>query len=229
MTRKQSTRADFYLSLLKITILIGGSVTVVEVPNTDRANGAHIGAILMWLPPHVRPSSFSIKELYKSGFLGLMMPGRYGLGGFYNVQMVFESNVHSMFAKTLKDMPPNGYKECDCGFVQMLASNPAHAGKGYASKILAYKMEQHFREYPDRPVILDTTTMQGIRAYERLGFDLLAQTAVNTGTDAFGIKLKSKADEATRQRAKEVCVQSVMIKTPPPLPGHESQHILARD
>ena len=124
---------------------------------------------------------------------------------------VFEANVKTMFKESLT---PRGINDHDCGFVQMLAANPAYAGKAYASSLLKYQMEQHFLQIRDTPVVLDTTTEQGIKAYTRLGFELLAEKPVNTGTDAKGFRLKANADEAAREAARKICVQRVMIKMP---------------
>ena len=96
----------------------------------------------------------------------------------------------------------------------MIASNPEYAGKGYASKFLKYQMDQHFAQHPDKPVILDATTQQGIRAYEKLGFKLLAETPVTTDTDENGFRLKNPVTEEVRQRSKDTCIQRVMAKLP---------------
>jgi len=216
MSKLQTSRVKFYRSLIRLTRLIGGSVMVAEVSSSGTADSVdkHFGAILLWLPPFKRLSDIDIITMWRSGMLSLMPPWHYGVKGFYRVMMVFESNVHSMFSKTLPKLPPKGYKEQECGFVQMIASNPDYAGKGYASKLLKYQMDQHFAQHPDKPVILDTTTHQGIRAYERLGFKLLAETPVTTDTDEMGIRLKNPVREEVRQRSKDTCIQRVMAKLP---------------
>lgn len=221
MSRRQGTRVHFYRSMINLVSIWGGLVLVAEVPGSGSANGINIGAIMMWLPPNVREGTFGMFQIWQSGLLSLLAPWRYGITGFYRITAVFETNVKSMFEKTLKDVRPSGYNEEECGFVQMIASNPAHAGKGYASALLKHQMEEHFTQFPDKPVILDTTTKQGLNAYERLGFELLAQTPVDTGTDAGGIRLKVNADESARKLAKETCVQRVMIKVPPGAPSAE--------
>lgn len=221
MSRDQASRVHFYRSVINLVSLWGGQILVAEVPGSGTANGVNIGAIMMWLPPHVREGTFGVFHILRSGFLSLTLPWRYGLTGAYRITSVFEAHVKSMFEKTLKDIPPSGYQEEECGFVQMIAANPAHAGKGYASALLKHQIDQHFVQFPDKPVILDTTTQQGLRAYLKLGFELLAETPVNTGTDAGGIRLKANADEATRRLAKETCIQRIMIKVPPGAPPAE--------
>ncbi|KIW31178.1 uncharacterized protein PV07_02846 [Cladophialophora immunda] len=223
MNSLQKTRVRFYRSLIKVTRLLGGLVLVAEVNASDDGTATtttttttqpDIGAILLWLPPKKRMGAFDLLKLWQAGFLGLMLPWHYGLTGFYRIQFVFEENIHKMWTRTLPDLPPRGIKEEDCAFVQMIASNPKYAGKRYASALLAHQIEQHFAEFPDRPVILDTTTAQGIRAYERLSFKLLAEVPVDSGTDAKGMKLKPNASEEIKKEAKEVCIQRVMARLP---------------
>ncbi|KIX07326.1 uncharacterized protein Z518_01979 [Rhinocladiella mackenziei CBS 650.93] len=216
MTRHQNSRIRFYRSLIRLVRLLDGPVMVAEVSASENANDTakEIGAVLLWLPPSKRLGPFDVLKLWQSGLLSLTLPWHYGPTGLYRIEMVFESNIQSMWAKTLPDLPPNGWKEQDCGFVQMLASNPKYAGKRFASALLKDQIEQHFAQYPDRPVILDTTTLQGIRAYEKLGFKLLSETPVNTKTDAKGIRLKADASEEVKRQARETCIQRVMVKLP---------------
>jgi hypothetical protein len=136
----------------------------------------------------------------------------YGLKSIYRVQAIFEANVEQMFASTVK--PKSGFQSANCGYVQMLASNPKYAGKGYASALLKWKCEQHFENFKGVPVILDTTTEQGMRVYVRLGFELLDEKKVATGTDARGITLKTDAEESVKEEAARICIQRVMIRMP---------------
>lgn len=216
MTRQQAARVAFYRALIELVHILRGQILVAEVSTSMEAPpGDNIAAILLWLPPNKRLGALDIATLWRSGFIPLMVPWRYGVTGFHRIDVVYEANVKSMFAKTLKAVPPNGYREHDCGFVQMVAINPSHAGKGYAATLLKYQIDRHFQEYPDRPVVLDTTTTNAIKVYEKLGFRLLAETPVDTGTDAGGFPLSPNADEATKKLARETCVQRVMLLLPP--------------
>lgn len=218
MTGVQKSRVRFYRSVIRLTRLIGGLVLVVEAPsssdNGEATTGTDFGAVLLWMPPSKRLGAYDIVTIARSGLLGLMLPWHYGLTGLYRVQIVFESNVQSMLAETLPGLPPHGFREDECAFVQMLVANPNHAGKGYASKLLDYQIDQHFAQYPDRPVALDSTTAPAIRAYERLGFKLLGQRPLKTDTDENGIRLKGPVDEQAKQRIKDTCVQRVLAKLP---------------
>jgi len=176
----------------------------------DTPEAKDIGAILLWLPPKKRviiPSS--IPKLYSSGFLSALKS--YGLKSTYRIQGVFEANVEAMFNTTVR---ARGFEPSECGFVQMLARNPKFDRRGYASDLLKWRCARHFEEFEGTPVILDTTTEQGIRAYVRLGFEQLDETKVVTGTDARGIILKKDVEESVKEEAARVCVQRVMILMP---------------
>jgi GNAT superfamily N-acetyltransferase len=214
LTRRPKDRVKFYRALIKLTRLADGTVNVATIAATNE-----IAAILLWLPPNKRNGT-DVRTLYRSGFLSLILPWKYGLRGLHRIDTVFEGNIKKMFSETLpKENSQLGrsasIKEVDCAFVQMLASNQAFAGKRYGSALFAHQLEQHFKEFPDRPVLLDTTTDQGIRAYEKLGFRILARTPVDTGTDESGFKLRKNATDEVRKKGRETCVQSVMIKLPP--------------
>lgn len=188
------------------------------VERTDDGNhmsAPAYGAILLWLPPYKHATT--LPALFKSGFLKLAIRD-YGLMSFYRVLSVFEGNIEKMHKQA-------GIDSASCGFVQMLASNDAYRGKGYASQLLAWQIDQYQQAHSkevlgcgDRlssgNVVLDTTTDQGIRAYERLGFDLIGQRRVKTSTDSSGVNLRNQDCDFVnrREQAKRVCVQSVMIK-----------------
>ena len=207
-TSLQKARVQFYLSLVKATRLAGGSITLAIAPDPP-ADACPIAAILMWLPPKARWGPFDFKVVWGSSFTGAFQ--KLGFKGFYRANFVFEANVEAMFATTDKQF---GVNAKDCGFVQMVATNPPYAGKGYASALLARQIGLHEAEFPSVPTILDTTTEQGIRAYERLGFKTFGEKKVNTGTDKEGIRLKKGASKEVMDEAEKVCIQRVMIKIP---------------
>jgi GNAT superfamily N-acetyltransferase len=197
-----------------MTRLLGGDVIVAEVDETK-----DFGAILLWLPPHKRLGSLDFVTLWRSGLLGMMLPWHYGLTGVYRIEVTFEGKANDMFAEALPNLPPKGFKQEECGYVQMLASNPKYAGKRYASQLLRHQLHQvHFAQYPDRPVILDTSTAQAVRAYEGLGFTLLGQRSVPTDSDERGIRLPAGGaaalSEEARQRIKETCIIRAMARLP---------------
>jgi GNAT superfamily N-acetyltransferase len=214
LTPLQASRKQFYLSLIKLTRLHGGDISVNMVPHSDDDSSEDYGAIILWLPPGKQGGSIltELPLLYRAGFLNLTFPWRYGPGAFHRIEGIYEANIRAMFESTLT---PRHIDPKACGFVQMVAANPKYAGNGYASKLMQWRIEAHLREFPDRPVILDTSTEQGVRTYVKMGFELLDQMSVETGTDALGIKLKKHADDGVKEEARRICVQRVMLKIPP--------------
>ncbi|KAJ8101761.1 hypothetical protein POJ06DRAFT_70449 [Lipomyces tetrasporus] len=86
-------------------------------------------------------------------------------------------------------LSPLGYKKDGCSFVLLIATDPEFSGNGYGAQLLQWQIERHRREFPGVPVVLDTTTAQAQRVYEKLGFRYLESRTVQTGTDSNGIKL----------------------------------------
>ncbi len=221
MTSTQKSRVRFYRSVIRMTRLLGGDVMVAEVDDNEAdSSSKDFGAILLWLPPGKRLGAFDVVNLWRSGLLGTVLPWHYGLTGLYRIEVTFEGKANAMFAEALPKLPPHGFKQEECGYVQMLASNPKYAGRRYASQLLKHQLHQvHFPQYPDRPVILDTSTAQAQRAYEGLGFRLLGQRSVPTDADERGIRLPkggsaAALSEEARQRIKETCIIRAMARLP---------------
>jgi GNAT superfamily N-acetyltransferase len=221
--------------LIKLTRLNKGDVCVSTIPrsinqthNTPESEIAEsevtgqedITAVLLWLHPTTQATSFlgNLLDLYNSGFLALILPWHYGFAGLSRVQFIYESNVHNLFTETLS---PRGFSEKHCGFVRMIAVNSNFAGKGYASKLLEWRIQKHFGEHVGVPVLLDTSTQQGVRAYLRIGFELLGEKSVDTGTNASGFPLKGDESEEVLEEGRRICVQRVMIKMPSVTPPTE--------
>lgn len=201
LSQLQIVRLSFYRSLIKSTRILGGQILVMTADEDDDM----VHAILLWLPPHKRLTIGNVSALYRSGFLAALRG--YGMAGIYRVNFVFEANIMRMFNEAHVD-------ERECGFVQMLAANPQAAGKRYASQLLKWQVAQHQRGYPGIAVVLDTTTVQGIRTYTRLGFEEIGRIAVSTGTDAVGIKLPKDANEDIKVQGVNACVQRIMVYQP---------------
>jgi len=180
LSAPQSARLDFYLALIKLTRLLSGSVTVTIPPCTPTDIDPLPGAVLLWLPPHARPTVFL---LWRSGFLYVLL--RYGLTAIWHLYC-FERDLETL---NLSVLSPLGYKREGCGFVFMLAANPEYRGKSYAALLLQREIQVHREHFPGVPVVLDTTTDQALRVYERLGFRELGRRRIEAVTDAEGIKV----------------------------------------
>lgn len=179
----QFVRVSFYLALIRLTRLVSGSITVAIPTSTPSNPNPSPSAALLWLPPHAWPSIFS---LYRSSFLYAMLV-QYGFKAIWNLGN-FERDLEALNISVLS---PLGYKKQACGFPFLIAADPTFRGKGYGAKLLDRQIEKHKLEFPYIPVVLDTTTDQAQRFYERIGFRLLGTAAVETGTDHEGIKVES--------------------------------------
>lgn len=211
-------------------------MSIATIPSPKDQSSELVAAILLFCPPYKRnASSFGVaflKDLwifYKANVLAVVKS--YGIAGFQRITDVFEANVQRMFKESLT---PLGFKPEECGFVQMIAMNTdpnfdeVLVGKGYARQLLQWRMDKHWADCRDvktgtggklTPVILDTTTDQGIKSYEKLGFKLVNSFKPDTGTDKDGYELRKDLSKEEKQRlvaeAKETCVSSIMIKMPP--------------
>lgn len=196
------SRYAFYRALIKAVRLLKGQVLVNESDDEPRI----IQAILLWLPPHARLQISSVATLMSSGMFSAMLS--YGAAGIYRLNFTFEGNIAKLFKQANVD-------DAACGFVQMLASNPKCAGRRASSRLLEWQMARHWERLPSVPIVLDTTTEQAIRAYEKLGFDILGSIPVRSGTDKDGFKLAAGATEEVRTEAKQVTIQRIMLAKPP--------------
>ena len=202
---------------------VGGTISVAE--SLPSAPVHTIAAVLLFLPPHVRSSPLAPRILWNAGFLGAMWG--YGPRGIYRILGVFGANADRMFGKALSEF---GLKAEQCGFVQTIARNPEWKGeRGAAGQLLQWEMKRFWRggksgkgveDMGSRdlalvrvsvPVILDTSTESAMRVYERLGFRLIGECKIDTGTDGMGLKAEGK--EASEQ-ANRVCRQRFMLAMP---------------
>jgi hypothetical protein len=209
---------------------------VATIPSPKDPASEVAVAILLWCPPHKRNGSGLGPELlkdtwvlYKAGVLNAIRG--YGISAFSRISDIYEGNVQRMFKESLV---PRGFKPEECGFVQMTALNfdpeleAIVKGQGYARQLLQWRVEKHWEECKDlksgtdgkmTPVILDTSTEQGVRAYRQLGFESVNQHILDTKVDKNGFKLskglsKQEKEEIAAEARKESILR-VMIKMPP--------------
>jgi GNAT superfamily N-acetyltransferase len=192
LTPLQAARTRFYLSLIKSTRLLGGEV-FVNVVEGEAEESNRIGAILLWLPRQARMTITSVSIIYRSGFLRTMY--EYGLTGIHRISTVFEGNIATMFKAA-------GVDEVEFSFVQMLAVNPVFKGRGLGAQLLRWRVE---RCEGQGGVVMDTSTMQAVRVYQKMGFKVLGEKEVKTGCDGVGIRLQKGKQEDVRH------VQMVMM------------------
>ena len=193
----QAARIRFYIAVLKFGRMIGGEV-IVAVP----AGSNEPAAVLLWLPPKVRPTLWSL--LWSGWFRAWFA---YGLVGMYRL-WYYENTLASLYARTLA---PLGYRQTDGAFVQIIATAPGHAGKAYSTSLLEWQIEQHKERSQGIPVFLDTATDYGQAIYERIGFRELGRTKVLTNRDDFGLPFQDDITVQQRNLASQRQYQRVMI------------------
>lgn len=78
--------------------------------------------------------------------------------------------------------------------------------------MLEWAVERHRLSWPGVDVVLDTSTEEGVRSYRKLGFEVVGEKRVDTGTDRCGFWRREGLGEGEREEARNVCVQWVMVK-----------------
>ena len=188
----QSHRLEFYRALIRSSRMIGGIIAVV-IPSSDSTSDAAGAkdenkkdppvATLIWLPPKVRQA---FNPLLRSGFYQSALRA-FGVRGGYRFWH-FEDQLQKLYAESLS---PLGYEQSDGGFVQILATDPKHAGHGYGAKLLDWQVRRHWEAFSNAPkpppVFLDTVSEVNQRIYKKLGFRRMGSRSMYTGRDARGL------------------------------------------
>ena len=97
----------------------------------------------------------------------------------------------------------------DAGFVQIVATDPLHRGKGFSAALLKWQMEHHTRLYPNTPVLLDTAGQYQRRVYERIGMRELGRHHLKVNVNTYGFRPDGSRKLEYHERADSV--QIVMM------------------
>ena len=130
--------------------------------------------------------------------------------------------MHRLIAAGLKELGVAEGKEERLLFCQGCVRNPEWRGeKGPARGVLDWGVRRFWEGERERdgkgklsPVWLDTTTDEGVRAYEEIGFRVVGECGVETGADERGFALGKGAGEEERERGRKVARQRVMVRMP---------------
>ncbi len=157
--------------------------------------------MLCWLPPGTRPTLWF---LIRSGFIHALLG--FGPTGAYHF-LYFEYCLAGLYRRTVR---PLGYRNKDeGGFVQIVATDPAHRGVGFAAALLGWQIEQHKRMYPGVPVFLDTAGEYQQKVYGRVGFRELGRHHLGVNVDKQGLRPSGSSTLDQSQRVDSV--QIVMM------------------
>lgn len=163
-------------------------------------------AVIIWLPAKVRPTFL---PLLRSGFISAVLRC-FGLIGAYRL-WYFENELSKLYARALD---PLGIKQEDGAFVQIIATDPGHAGHGYSGGLLRWQIYRHRKSSSeDIPVLLDTVSDFGQKVYERLGFTMLVKGRIETGRDAKGLPFDNDINPKEREAIASGLGQRIFILT----------------
>ncbi|RDX44026.1 hypothetical protein OH76DRAFT_1409523 [Lentinus brumalis] len=187
----------FQEALLKLTVLVGGVVTVVVVPRTDAKDEAgastikdkekpdeEVVAVCLWLPPGKTLDVGPI-TVFRSGLLKVLRG--WGFGGVKRVLFEFSPAVEHSLEKSFK---ARGLERLDSWHLLTVVVDPDHQKKGYSSML----MEEGFRRTSPKPVHLEATTPASRDIYARYGFEIDEVHHFGVGkVDKNGVKAKGEA------------------------------------
>ncbi|KAK1089597.1 hypothetical protein LTR48_000357 [Friedmanniomyces endolithicus] len=197
LTSAQKTRLNFYRGVLNFVSLIGGTTSVAVPLGSERAV-----AVICWLPPNIRPSLWSLTT---SRFLWNCLGfGPFGLYHFW----YFEETCKSIWRHLEAQI---AYRQAEGAYVQILATDPIHAGEGYSEALLRWQVEQHQRGLPNAPIFLETVADYSQRVYERVGFKELARQVVRTTANEDGLRTTKRIDIEERRRIDEGHIMRLMM------------------
>ncbi|KAK4495137.1 hypothetical protein PRZ48_013464 [Zasmidium cellare] len=180
LTSAQQHRLEFYRAIVRLVRIIGGFISVAIPPD-----GNEPAAMLCWLPPKVEVTAYAV---LRSGFLyALLRLGRL-LGTLHF--LYFEWKLSSLYDRCLKPIGFTGRSEG--AFVQIIGTDPSHAGKGLSAGLLRWQIERHRQECLANgkftPVFLDTAGEYQQKVYERMGFQALGKQKLRVSVDDGGLK-----------------------------------------
>ncbi|RPD54351.1 hypothetical protein L226DRAFT_494445 [Lentinus tigrinus ALCF2SS1-7] len=188
----------FQEALVRATILVGGVVTVVAIPQSggqvETLNGhgskgtetsnEEIVAVSLWLPPGKTLDMGPI-TVFRSGILKVLRG--WGLKGVKRVLLEFSPAVEGTLERSFK---AHGHDRLDSWHLLEVVVDPNHQKKGYSSLL----MEEGFRRASRKPVHLEATTEVNREIYARYGFEVDEVHQFGVGqVDKNGIKAQGEA------------------------------------
>jgi len=205
----QASRILFYSAFLSLTRMIGGEIWVATQQIDEKEV---IVSAMAWLPPYKRVTARNPWALYQSGYLRLMY--LWGWRGIYRVLFAYDSKMNHLYYETLAQ---KNIQSKSCAKVQLIGTDPKHAGHGYGTALLKHKLDKMDQDSPSVPIILDTATPLARKMYARAGFRDLGEIPIAVGEcDAFGLTITS----AVKETNAEMCLWKMWAMLRPAKTSH---------
>jgi len=183
----------FMTYLCKMTLMIGGIITIVVVHGEDKGTGTEddpstneiIVAATLWLKPGQKVDS-SVWNIVRSHPWKLLLGWRWN--GLKRILFDFAPKVERALDKSFQSRPGD-IKPIDSWHLLLIAVDPDHEGRGYCSLI----MRDGFTRTSPYPVHLEATTAKSRDVYYHFKFEVDEELAFGKGqVDANGVAAKGQ-------------------------------------
>lgn len=173
LSRTQSSRLLFYRAVISATRLCGGWIRVT----CSKEDPSQILGAALWQPPHHRLLEKPL-DLFRSGFIRLMIPWRWGFAGYRRIVMVFERTVHRLMRSAFEANKGGKWKEVDCLYLQMIAVHERARGHGLAGRLIE---DGRAKVGPEVPLLLECSEEKVRNIYGKLGFEVVGHAMIGPG------------------------------------------------
>ncbi|KAK0479571.1 hypothetical protein IW261DRAFT_1336365 [Armillaria novae-zelandiae] len=176
----------FQRSLVTITMLVGGVVTLAVVPSQDDGKGEKIVGVAVWLQPG-QTLDMPLDKLLKAGAWSVLKG--WGIRGFKRIFLDFTPSVEKALSKAFKARSMDRLDSCH---LLAIVVDPDWQGKGVSSAL----MRDCFSRAKPKPIHLEASSPKSRDIYAHFGFEINDEHLFGKGRiDHHG--LPAKGAEAT--------------------------------
>ncbi|KAK0203318.1 hypothetical protein DFS33DRAFT_784927 [Desarmillaria ectypa] len=183
MVQTMKRLLNFQRCLVKITMLVGGIVTLAVVPSSDE-KGERVVAVSLWLKPG-QTFDLPLTTLLKAGAWSVAMG--WGICGLKRLLVDFTPHVEDTLLKAYK---ARNIDRLDSWHLLEVVVDPDCQGKGLSSLL----MKEGFTRTSPKSVHLEATTVKNRDIYAHLGFEIDEEHLFGKGqVDRKGLAAKGAA------------------------------------
>ncbi|KAK0472286.1 hypothetical protein IW261DRAFT_1508967 [Armillaria novae-zelandiae] len=161
MVQTMERLLKFQCCLVKITMLVGGIVTLAVLPPNER-KGERVVAVSLWLKPG-QNFDLPLTTLLKAGAGSVAMG--WGIRGLKRLFVDFTPHVEDTLLKAFK---ARNLDRLDSWHLLEVVVDPDWQGKGLSSLL----MNEGFARTSPKPVHLEATTVKNRDIYAHFGFEI---------------------------------------------------------